>query len=184
MNRNEALQLLKQNIKNDNLIKHSLAAEALMTGLAQRFGQDTEKWGLAGLLHDLDWEKTKDNPDKHSLLTCEILEDFDIDSEIVEAIKTHNPRHQLEPKGLLAKALYSAEEITGLVTAAALVQPDKKLSKLSTDSVMRKFKTKSFAAGVDREIVSLVEPWLGITIEELIDICLRQMREISEEIGL
>lgn len=184
MSREEALALLHENIQTPNLIKHSLAAEALMGGLARRLEQDEEKWKLAGLLHDLDWDQTKDNPSEHSLKTFEILQGTSIDPEVAEAIRKHNPIHGLKPESLLEKALYSAEEITGLVTACALVRPDKKLSGVNRDSVLKKFRSKSFAAGVDREIVMLVEPWLGIKLEELIDICLTEMKNIAEELGL
>jgi len=184
MNREEAAALLRENIKNENLIKHCLAAEVLMRGLARKLDEDEEKWGLAGLLHDLDWEQTKDEPSRHSLVAYDILEKTDLDGEVALAIKRHNPAHKLELETLLDKALYSAEEITGLLTACALVQPEKKLSALTRESVMKKFKNKSFAAGVDREVVKLVEPWLGISVEELVDICLEEMNKISDELGL
>lgn len=184
MTRDEALELLRRHIKNENLIRHSLAAEALMKGLAGKLGQDEQKWGLAGLLHDLDWEETRENFQEHSLKSYEYLRDTGIDPEVALAIKRHNPVHKLELVTLLDKALYSAEEITGLITAAALVQPDKKLASLTPESVMRKFKNKAFAAGVDRDIVSQVEPLLGITVEELVGICLEEMREIADELGL
>lgn len=184
MTREQAIELLNQHIKNPNLIKHCLAAEALMKGLARKFGEPEEKWGLAGLLHDLDWELTKDNPDEHSFKTFEILKKTDVDPEVAEAIRKHNHVHGLEPETLLEKALYSAEEITGLVTACALVQPDKKLGNVDRESVLKKFKAKSFAAGVNREIIMLVEPWLKIKLEDLVDICLGEMKKISAELGL
>lgn len=184
MTREQALELLNNHVKNPSLIKHSLAAEALMKGLARKFGEPEEKWGLAGLLHDLDWEETKDTPEQHSLKTFQILQDADIDPEVAEAIRTHNYVHGIEPVGLLGKALYSAEEITGLVTACALVQSDKKLSSVTRESVLKKFKSKSFASGVNREIVMLVEPWLGITLSELVDICLEEMKGVARDLGL
>ena len=168
-----------------------------MRGLAHKFGKNDpsrlgasslaeaeEKWGLAGLLHDMDWEETKDDFKSHSLKTYEYLKETDIDEEIALAIKRHNPIHKLRLETLLDKALYSAEEITGLVTACALVRPEKKLASLTKESVMKKFKVKSFAAGVDRGIVSQVEPLLGITVEELVEICLEEMKKISDELGL
>ena len=109
---------------------------------------------------------------------------YTIDPEIALAIKRHNPAHKLELETLLDKALYSAEEITGLITACALVQPEKKLANVKVKSVMKKFKNKSFAAGVDREIVKQVEPLLGIKVEELVEICLEEMNKISDELGL
>lgn len=184
MTRQQALELLHRHIKNPNLIKHGLAAEALMKGLAKKFGQDENKWGLAGLLHDLDWEETQSNPEEHSFKTYEILGETDIDPEVREAIRIHNHVHGLTPHSLFEKALYSAEEITGLVTACALVQPDKKLASVDSESVMKKFKSKSFAAGVNREIIKLVEPWLGITVEELVEICLKEMKGIAGNLGL
>jgi len=184
MTREQALGLLREHIKNQNLINHSLAAEALMRGLARKFKENEEKWGLAGLLHDLDWEETKDTPEQHSFETFEILKNTDIDPEVAEAIRVHNHIHGIEPQTLLAKALYSAEEITGLVTASALVRPDKKLAGVDRDSVLKKFKSKSFAAGVNRDIIMLVEPWLGMKLSELVDICLSEMKGISNELGL
>lgn len=184
MTRDEAWQLLQRHIKNPNLIKHSLAAEALMRGLARKFGEDEEKWGLAGFLHDLDWEETWDNPNEHSLKAYEILKTSDIDPEIAEAIRVHNHVHGIAPQTLLEKALYSAEEITGLIVACALVQPDRKLASVTRESVLKKFKSKSFAAGVNRELIIQVEPMLGMKLEELVDISLEEMKKIAEELGL
>jgi putative nucleotidyltransferase with HDIG domain len=184
MTREEALALLHQHVKTPNLIKHMLASEALMRGLAKRFGEDENKWGLAGLLHDLDYDDTKAKPDQHSLMAYEWLKATDIDPEIAEAIKIHNPLHGLEPKTLMDKALYCGEGLTGLVVAATLVLPDKKLASLTSESVLKKFKSKSFAAGTKRELIARCQELLGLSLEELTEICLREMQGIAAELGL
>lgn len=184
MDREKALALLHQHVKTPNLIKHMLASEALLRALAQRFGQDQEQWGLAGLLHDLDYERTKTEPAKHSLQAYELLQATDLDPAIAEAIKIHNPLHGIEPKTLLDKALYCGEGLTGLVVAAALVQPEKKLASLTPESVLKKFKSKSFAAGTKRDLIEKCQEYLGISLEELISICLRSMQGIAGALGL
>lgn len=183
MIRQEALDLLQQHVKTPNLIKHMLASEALMRGLARRFGQDEEKWGLAGLLHDIDYDEVKD-PKVHSLKGSEILRAAGLDPEICEAVKIHNPEHGFEPKTLLDKALLTCESATGFLVACALVQPNKKLAEVTVESAMKKFKSKSFAAGADRELMLRSEPLLGMKIEEVMEICLREMQGISGELGL
>lgn len=183
MTRDEALALLHQHVKTQNLIKHMLASEALMRGLARKFGEDEEKWGLAGLLHDIDYDETKD-PKMHSLKGYEILKSAGVDAEICEAVKVHNPEHGFEPQTLLDKALLTCETMTGFLVACALVTPSKKLSEVTVESGMKKFRSKSFAAGADREIMQRAEPLLGLKIEELMKICLREMQGISSELGL
>lgn len=184
MIRDEAFALLQEHIKNQNLIRHCVAVEAIMRALAKKFGQNEEDWGTSGLLHDLDWEKTKETPERHSLLSREILEKTDLKPEIVRAIYVHNHLHGLTPQTLLEKTLYCVEEISGLITAAALVQPDKKLASVTVDSVLKKFKSKSFAAGVNREIILLSKGYIGLELPELVQIALRAMQEKAEEIGL
>ncbi len=183
MTREKAFELLHQHVKNLNLIKHSLAAEALMKGLARKFGEDEEKWGLAGLLHDIDYDETKD-PKEHSLKGYEILKAAGVDLEICEAVKIHNPEHGFEPKTLLEKALYAGETMTGFLVACALVTPNKKLAEVNLDSATKKFRSKSFAPGADRGIMMRIEPLCGIRIEELMEICLREMQGIAGELGL
>ncbi len=184
MTREEALDLLHQHVKNQNLIKHMLAAEAIMRALARKFGEDEEKWALAGLLHDIDWEETQDTPELHTVKSKEYLTEAGLDPEIVQAIYVHNHVHGVEPKTLLEKALYSAEELTGLIVACALVQPDKKLASVKRESVLKKFKQPSFAAGVNRDIILKAEEYLGLSLEELIDIELSAMQEIADDLGL
>lgn len=182
--RDKALSLIDQYIKNENLKKHLLATEVLMKALAKKFNQNEEIWGLAGLLHDLDWEITKETPEKHPFVAVEILEKENFPEEIILAIKKHNHIHNLTPETLLEKALYSCEEITGLIVAVALVMPNKKLSEVTVEKIISKFKEPSFARGVNREIIKKCEELLGITVEELSEIALRSMQSISNQLGL
>lgn len=181
MNRSEAFELAKSKFANKNLFKHVLAVEAVMKGLADYFQEDAEKWGLAGLLHDLDYEETMDDPDRHSLVTEEILKDYDIDPEIIEAIKCHNdkaPRTKL-----IGKAIYAADPVTGLVVAAALMHPDKKLHSIDVQFILRRFKEKRFAAGANREQIKTCDDF-GLSLEEFLDISLKSMQSINKELGL
>lgn len=183
MMREEALKLVKEKIKNPNLIKHCLAVEACMRALAKHFNEDEEKWGLAGLLHDIDYEETKDNPNKHSLIGAEMLEKLGLDREICEAVKTHNEAHGIPPASLMAKALYSVDPLTGLIVAAALVLPSKKLADLTVENVLNRFKEKAFARGANREIIKKCEE-INLSLEEFIKIGLEAMQNISSELGL
>jgi len=184
MKREEALKILKENIKNQNLIKHCLAVEASMKALAKYFGEDEEKWGLAGLLHDIDYEKTKNDPNLHSKLGAEILKNLGFDEEICDAVLTHNEIHGIEPKTRMAKALFCLDPLTGLIVAATLVLPSKKLKDLKVENVLNRFKEKSFARGANREIIKKCENLLGIPLEKFIEIVLKAMQEISDELGL
>lgn len=181
--RNKALKLIDQYITNINLKRHLLAVEAVMKELAKRFNENQERWALAGLLHDLDWELTKENPHQHSLISAQILTKEGFDDDIIQAIKIHNHLHELEPKTLLDKALYCAEELTGLITACALVNP-KRLEGVTLKSVLKKFKEKSFAKGVNREIILKSEKLLNIKLDELINLELKAMKTIKNELGL
>lgn len=184
MNRDDALKLLHEYIKTPNIIKHLLATEAQMRALARKFGEDEEKWGMTGLLHDLDWDITKSTPEKHSILSEEILKGKGLDADMVSAIKIHNYVHEIEPKTRLEKALYSAEMMTGFVVAVTLVQPSKKLADVTVEKVMKKYKEKSFGAGAKREIMNLAPEYLGISVEELAGITLEAMQAIHTELGL
>jgi len=183
MNRNEALKLVKEKIKNQNLIKHSLAVEACLKNLASHFGEDEEKWSLAGLLHDIDYEETKDDPKAHSMVGAEILEKLGLEKEIFEAVKTHNEAHGILPESLLAKSLFSVDPLTGLIVAAALVIPSKKLKDLTVENVLNRFKEKSFARGAKREIILKCSE-INLSLEKFVEICLKSMQEISDQLGL
>lgn len=185
--RERAVQLLHEHIHNQNLIKHSLAVGALMKALANHFGQDgeAENWELAGLLHDLDWDKTRHDIAIHTKLTEEILRKENFPAEVVEAIKRHNhAAGNPPPETLLEKVLYYTEEITGLIVASALVLPSKKLADLTADSIMKRFKENAFARGVDRELLKEMPSQINLSLGELTSIALKTMQEMSGELGL
>ncbi|HPU00367.1 MAG: HDIG domain-containing protein [Firmicutes bacterium] len=183
MDRQEALRLVNQEVKTRNLVKHMLAAEAVMRRLARELGQDEELWGLAGLLHDLDYDKTVDQPERHGLLGAQILEEKGMPAELVHAVKAHNEMIGVERETLLDKALYAADPVTGLLVAAALIHPQKKLSAIDVPFVMNRFKEKNFARGADRgQIESCRE--LGLELERFIALSLEAMQSIAADLGL
>ena len=184
MTRDQAIQLLNEHITNQNLVRHNVAVGFIMKALAGKFGENEGDWELAGMLHDLDWEKTKDDFKNHTKVSKEILEKTDLKPEIINAIYVHNWVHEIKPVTLLEKALYCVEELSGIITAAALVQPDKKLASVTAQSVMKKFKQKSFAAGVNREIILLCKEFIKLELPELVEIALNAMKANAEEIGL
>lgn len=184
MKREEALKILKENIKNQNLIKHSLAVEAAMKNLAEYFGEDKEKWALAGLLHDIDYEKTRGNPNLHSRVGAEMLKKLGIEEEISEAVLTHNEAHKIFPKTKMAKALYCLDPLTGLIVAATLVLPSKKIKDLKVKNVLNRFKEKAFAKGANREIIRKCQDLLGLSLEKFVEIVLSSMQKISDRLGL
>lgn len=182
--RDEAIALLKKYIKNENLIRHCLASEAVMIELAKRFGEDEEKWALAGLLHDLDVELVNADLSVHTLEAEKILKDKGVDDEIIEAIKMHNETASKKKRSnRFHHALAAAETITGLVVATALVYPDKKLASVRPKSIRKRMKEKAFAAGVNREIIMECEK-IGLDISEFSEISLTAMREIADQLGL
>ena len=181
MTRDEAYQLAKSKFTNKNLFKHVLAVEAVMTGLAAHFKQDATSWGLAGLLHDLDYEETAHDPDRHSLVTVEILKEYDVSAEIIHAIKCHNDKADRD--SLMDRAIYAADPVTGLIVAAALMHPDKKLKSIDVPFILRRFKEKRFAAGANREQIMTCED-IGLTLEQFLDIALKSMQGIDRELGL
>ncbi|MDI6601117.1 MAG: HDIG domain-containing protein [Thermoanaerobacteraceae bacterium] len=183
MNRKEALQKVQENVFSRNLIDHMIATEAIMRGLARRLGQDEEKWALTGLLHDIDYEQTADNPEAHSLIGAEMLEKMGLDDELTYAVKVHNEIHGLPRISLLDKALYAADPLSGLITAVAMVMPSKKLEDVKVSSIKKKFKDKAFARGANREQIQSCEE-LGLTMDEFFEIALEEMKKIAGEIGL
>lgn len=183
MNREEALKEITSRVSNKNLINHMIAVEAIMGGLAERLGEDKERWMLCGLLHDIDYEETMDTPEKHSIVGAEILEELALDEDIVYAVKVHNEIHGFERKSRMDKALWAADPLSGLITACALVMPDKKLENVTVDSVLKKMKKKDFAKGANREQIKSIEE-IGLTLEEFIEIGLESMKKIAGEIGL
>ncbi len=184
MKKEEALNLLKKYLKNQNLIKHSLAVEVVMRELANYFNEDVEKWGIAGLLHDIDYELVKNDMSKHSLLGAEILKENGLEEDICNAVKVHNEMHNIEPKTLMEKSLYVADPLTGLITASVLVLPSKKIKDLTIENVLRRFKENAFARGANREIIKKCEELLNLELEKFVNIGLLSMKEISDDLGL
>jgi len=184
MKRKEAFQKLKEHLKNKNLIKHSLAVEAAMREMAEHFGEDKNRWGLAGLLHDIDYEEVQGEMEKHSLLGAKIVEHYGFDEEIVNAIKTHNPAHGEEPQSLMGKALYCIDPATGLVVANTLVLPSKKIKDLTLESLVKHFNRPAFAKGATRENMRKSKEYLDLELEEFLEIILKGMKKISEELDL
>lgn len=184
MNKEQAFALLSNHVKNQNLIRHHLACEAAMRALARHFHNNEDSWGLAGLVHDIDWEETKDDPHRHSIRAEIILREAGLPDEIIRAVKAHNHLHNLPLETLMEKALFVAEELTGMITACALVQPDKKLASVKPESVVKKMKDKAFARGVNRETISRSQELLGIDCMGLIGLTLGAMQDISGDLGL
>jgi uncharacterized protein len=184
MPREKAYNLLKEKVENKNLFKHCLAVEIIMKGLAKHFGEDEKIWGIAGLLHDIDYEQTKDNPDKHSLIGAEILKEEGYSQEICEAVKTHNEIHGIEPESLMAKALFVADPTSGLIVASTLVLPSKKINDLNLENILNRFKEKRFASGANRETISKCKDYLDLSLEEFLEIALNSMQSINKELEL
>jgi len=183
MDRKEVLDSIKENVENKNLLKHMWATEAIMRALAQRLGEDEDEWGLTGLLHDIDIELTKGDVNSHSKLGADLSREMGATEEMTHAILCHNAAHGVPCETKLDKALFCADPLTGLITASALVRSDKKLDGLETKSVLRRFKEKAFAAGVDREQISSCRE-LGIELEEFVSLGLKAMQDIALNLGL
>ena len=183
MNREEALDSVKANVENDNLVKHMLATEAIMRALAKRLGEDEEEWGLTGLLHDIDVELTEDDMSTHSKLGADLARELGAGEEMAHAILCHNEAHGVPRETKLDKALFCADPLTGLIIAGALVRPDKKLAGLEAKSVRKRFKEKGFAAGANREQIALCSE-LGIELDEFIELGLEAMKGIAPSLGL
>jgi predicted hydrolase (HD superfamily) len=178
--RNDAMAFVSANLKNKNLIKHCLASEAVMRALARRLGGDEEQWGLAGLLHDADVETS--SPEEQGRKVGDILAEK-ITPEMRCAMAAHNTKTGTLPESKFDFALTSGETITGLIVAAALVIPDRKLALLTKESVVKRFHEKRFAAGADRGLILHCEK-LGLSLDEFAEIALGAMQGISEELGL
>jgi len=181
MDREEALKLLREYTKNENLVRHGLAVEAAMRAYARRFGEDEELWGITGLLHDFDYEKY---PKEHPLRGAKILEELGYPQEVVHAIKAHADFTGVPRESLLDKALFAVDELTGLIVATALVQPGRSLGEVKVKSVRKKMKDRSFARGVSREDIARGAEELGVELDEHIGVVLEAMQGIAAELGL
>lgn len=183
MKRKTAVELVGKKISEDNLFKHCLAVEAVMGRLAEYFDRDKEKWQLAGLLHDIDYEETKDKPEEHSLKGAEILAEKGLGEDIIYAVKVHNHEHDLPRKSLLDKALYAVDPLTGLIVASALVHPEKELEAVDTEFVLNRYEESSFARGANREVIASCGQ-LDLELDEFIGLALEGMKSISNDLGL
>lgn len=181
MTRDECLVLVKANCKNRNLIKHMLATEAVMAGLARRLGGDVKAWALAGLVHDLDYDQTATAPERHGIVSAEMLAERGFPEDIVHAVKAHNDHAPRE--SLMDKALYATDPVTGLVVAATLMHPTRKLADVDAEFVLRRFMEKRFAAGANREAIQTCTE-LGLKLEEFVEIAIESMRTVAGELGL
>jgi len=181
MEREEALELVKKHLKNINLIKHSLAVEACMKAMASRLNKDVEKWGLAGILHDLDYEITEKSPELHTTETVKILKEIGIEPDIINTIQAHAGKVPCQSE--MEWAIFSIDPLTGLVIAATLMHPSKKLKEVDLGFVKRRYKEKSFARGARREDIEQVKN-IGMDLDEFISICLEAMQGIDKELGL
>lgn len=184
MDKKQAVKLLKEKVETENLRKHSLAVGAAMKALAEHFDKDSDSWEVCGLLHDIDYEQTKDNPKQHSKLGKEMLLEKGLSDQICEAVYTHNGEHGVEPKSLMSKALYCVDSLTGLIVAATLVLPSNEIENLETENVLNRFGEERFAAGADRDAIAKCEDYLDLSLEEFIEITLDAMKEISDDLGL
>ena len=181
--REEALSLLHEYNKSDSLRKHAYSVEGVMRYIARKRGEDEEKWGIIGLIHDLDYEQF---PDQHCTKTREILEEHNWPEEYIRAVVSHGWGlcSNIEPKSTLEKTLYAIDELTGLIAANAIVRPSKSVMDMTVKSVKKKWKSPAFAAGVDRSIIQKGGDMLGVGIEELIEDTIMGMREVADVIGL
>lgn len=184
MSREATFASLKEHVKTDNLLKHCLATEAIMRSLAIRLGEDPDDWGLVGLIHDLDYDMTKEQPETHTVVAADILRKQGIPDDYIVAIMSHNEAVPGTCRSSpLEHLLAAAENITGLIVAAALVLPDKKLASVKTKSLRKRMKEKAFARTVDRSAIMECEQ-VGIPIDEFLQISLEAMQKISDDLGL
>lgn len=183
MDRVTALALVREFVKNENLIRHMLAVEAAMRFYAQKFGEDAETWGLIGLLHDFDWE-IHPTLEQHPMEGAPILRSRGVPEEWIQDILSHADRTGVPRNTLRRKALYACDEITGLITAVALVRPSRSLLDLEVSSVKKKWKDRAFAAGANREEIERGAQELGIDLWEHVGNVIQAMRTIAPELGL
>jgi putative nucleotidyltransferase with HDIG domain len=179
----EALSLLKEFNKSESLLKHAYSVEGVMRYMARKMGEDEEKWGIIGLMHDLDYERF---PEQHCKKSREILEERGWPEEYIRAIVSHGWGicTNVEPQTEMEKALYAIDELTGLITAVAIIRPSKSVADLEAKSVMKKWKDKSFAAGVNRSVIEKGTVMLGVELRDLVTDVIMGMREVADRIGL
>jgi len=183
LSREDALKLLRENVRNEKMILHMIAVGAIMKELARYLGEDEDLWELVGLLHDIDYERTKDNPSKHGLVAEEILRSL-VSDDVLRAIKSHNYENTgVEPRTRMEKALIASDAVSGLIIACALVMPSKRLEEVKVKTVKKKFKQKDFARNVSRERILFCEQ-VGIPMEKFFELALNALKTVSDELGL
>lgn len=183
MNRTEALSIVHKYVKNENLIRHMYAVEAAMRFYAEKFGEDTDKWGLTGLLHDFDWE-IHPNLEQHPQQGAPLLRQEGVPEEIVRAILSHADHTGVSRETQMEKALFACDEITGLITAVALVRPSRSIHDVKVKSVKKKWKDRAFAAGANREEIEHAVEEFDIDLWEHVDNVIQAMRGIAPDLGL
>ena len=181
--REQAVELFRRYNKSDSLYRHALSVEAVMRYMALKAGEDVEKWGIIGFIHDLDYEMY---PEQHCKMTEKILKDENWPAEYIRAVLSHGwgLASDVEPLSRLEKTIYAIDELTGLVATSALVRPSKSVLDIEARSVRKKWNDKKFAAGVDRGVIEKGVQMLGVSLDELITDCIMGMRVVAEEIGL
>ncbi len=181
--RDTAYNLFLQYNKSESLLKHALAVEGVMRYMARKSGEDEDKWGIVGLVHDLDYEMY---PDQHCIMTEKILRENSWPEEYIRAVLSHGwgLASEVEPVSLLEKTIYAIDELTGLVATSALVRPSKSVMDMEARSVKKKWNDRKFAAGVNRSVIEKGAEMLGVTLDELITDCIMGMRTVAKETGL
>ncbi len=178
-----AEEMVKEKVEEKNLRKHMYAVSAIMGELAEELEEDPEEWRKVGLLHDIDYDETKDNPEKHALKSAEILKD-ELPEKDLRAIKAHNHKHTgVEPRNDLENGLIAADAVSGLIVATALVMPNSKIEEARVESVLKKFDDSSFAKNIDRDRIMYCEK-LGLDKEEFIEISLNALKDVNVKLGL
>jgi len=183
MTRAAAWELLTQYTKSESLLRHALAVEAAMRAYARRFGEDEERWGITGLLHDFDYERWPNPPD-HPLKGAAILEELGYPEDVIYAIKSHADYLNLERRDLMSKTLYAVDEMSGFVMAVALVRPNKSIHEVEVQSVKKKMKDKAFAKGVHRDQLVRSAAELGVDLDDHIQMVIDALRSIAPALGL
>ncbi len=183
MDRKQALNIVREYVKNEHLVRHMLAVEAAMRFYAEKYGEDADLWGAVGLLHDFDWE-IHPTLEQHPQAGAPILRQLGVEEEIVRAVLSHADHTGIPRHSRMEKALYACDEITGLVTAVALVRPSRSLSDLEASSVKKKWKDRSFAAGANREEIAQAAQEFGLELWEHVGNVIQAMRRIAPELGL
>jgi len=180
--RDTILESVYENVRDKNMVKHMLATEAIMRAVARRLGEDEEEWGLTGLVHDIDVELVKHDMSTHSRLGADIAQELGASASVTHAVLCHNEAHDVPRETRLDRALFCADPLSGLITAAALIRPDK-LTGLTTKSVLKRFREKSFAAGVNRDQVALCSE-IGLELEEFVTLGIEAMQGIASDLDL